>query len=69
MGTEKMEEEGKNNNKHLDVFLYIYIQYTWPSTRRIQSLKTLAQIETEISVIAEFFVREKKWTNKGNDKH
>ena len=36
-----------------------YTQYTWPSTRRIQNLKTLAQIETEISVIKKI-VREKE---------
>ena len=46
-------ENGKrsqNNIDHVD-----HLEYTWPSTRVIQNLKTLAQIETEISVI-EFFV-------------
>ena len=48
--------------------LFFSPQYTWPLSRCIQNLKTLALIEAEESV-TEFFIGEKEnWTNNGNDK-
>ena len=56
-----MEKEGKNKNKHLDLLQSVlgHPQDQYTITRPIHNLKTLAQIETEISVI-NFFVREKE---------
>ena len=43
-------------------------QYTWPLSRYIRNLKTLALIEAEKSVKEIFIGQKEKWTNKGNDK-
>ena len=53
MRTGKMEKEGKNNNKHLDLLIHVYIIYL-AIHKAHTNLKTLSQIEIEISVI-DFF--------------
>ena len=48
-------EQGKRKKKSKIItsilIFFNNTQYTWPSTRCIQNLRTLAQIETKISVI------------------
>ena len=58
----KIEKEGKTNCS--------YTQYTWPHSRFIQHLKTLAQnSKGSLEICDNFFVGEKEnWTNKGTDK-
>ena len=43
-------------------------QYTWPLSRCIINLKTLALTEAEKSVTENLIGEKEKWTNKGNDK-
>ena len=43
-------------------------QYTWPLSRCIRNLKTLALTEAEKSVTENLIGEKEKWTNKGNDK-
>ena len=45
-----------------------FSQYTWPLSRCIQNLETLALIEAKKSVTEIFIEEKEKWTNKGNDK-
>ena len=47
---------------------FSFPQYTWPLSRCIQNLKTLAVIGAENSVTKNFIGEKEKWTNKGNDK-
>ena len=63
----EMEKWGKKKaNKNLSI-----LQYTWPLSRCIQNLKTLALIGAEKSVtesVTENSIgEEEKWTNKGKD--
>ena len=48
--------------------LFSFPRYTWPLSRCIQNLKTLALIGAEISIMEIFIGEREKWTNKGNDK-
>ena len=64
MGTGKMGKKLKIITSILNFLYKVYLAIHKVNIK----LKTLAQIETDISVI-EFFVKERKWTNKGNDKH
>ena len=60
--------DGKTRQKLITTSWFSFPQYTWPLSRCIQNLKTLARIGAEISV-TEFFIGEgEKWINKGNDK-
>ena len=43
-------------------------QYTWPLSKSIKNLKTLALIEAEKSETENLIGEKEKWTNKGNDK-
>ena len=52
----KPEKEAKNKSQHLGFFLMIYC--TWPLSRRIQTLKTLALTEAENSVRESFIERK-----------
>ena len=45
-----------------------FTQYTLPSWRCTQNLKTLAPIEAEKSVTEISIGEKEKWTNKGTDK-
>ena len=47
---------------------FSFSQYTWPFSRCIQNLKTLAVIRAENSVTKHFIGEKEKWTNKGNDR-
>ena len=61
-------ENGKRRQKLITASWFSFPQYTWPLSRCIQNLKTLALIVAE-NCMTEFFIGEKeKWTNKGNDK-
>ena len=61
----KMEKEGK---KLISASWFSFPQYTWPLSRCIKNLKTLALIEAEKSVTEIFIGEKEKWINKGNDK-
>ena len=66
----KKRKNGKRRQKLISASWFSFPQYTWPLSRCIQNLKTLALIEDYKSVI-EFFIGERekeKWINKGNDK-
>ena len=47
---------------------FSFPQYTWPLSRCIQNLKTLARIAAEKSVTESFIGEKGKWTNNGTDK-
>ena len=59
---------GKRRQKLILASWFSFPQYTWPLSRCIQNLKTLALIEAEKSVTEIFIGEKEKWTNKGNDK-
>ena len=58
----------KSRQKLISASWFSFPQYTWPLSRCIQNLKTLALIEAEKSVTEIFIGEKEKWTNKGNDK-
>ena len=61
-------KNGKRRQKLISASWFSFPYYTWPLSKCIQNLKTLALIEAEKSV-TEIFIGEKgKWTNNGNDK-
>ena len=67
------EKEGKNENlkkegKMRISNLFPFTQYTLPSWRCKQNLKTLAPIGAEKSVTEISIGEKEKWTNKGTDK-
>ena len=47
--------------------LFSFTQYTLPTGRCTQKLKTLAPIGDENSVAESFIGEKEKWTNKGTD--
>ena len=62
-----MEEQKKKANLITESW-FSFTQYTWPVTRCIQNLKTVAVIGAENSVMKCFTVKKEKWTNKRYDK-
>ena len=64
-----MEKQKNGKRRQILISASIFFQqYTWPLSRCIQNLKTLALIEAEKSVTEIFIGEKEKWTNKGNDK-
>ena len=64
-------EERKNRKRRQNLIIESWVsfpQYTWPLSRCIKNLKTLAVIGAENSVTKCFIGEKEKWTNKGNDK-
>ena len=61
-------KNGKRRPKINQRILVFFPKYTWPLSRCIQNLKTLAVIGAENSVMKSFIGETEKWTNKGNDK-
>ena len=61
-------KNGKRRQKLISASCFSFPQYTWPHSRYIQNLKTLALIEAEKSVTEIIFGEKEKWTNNGNDK-
>ena len=61
-------KNGKQRQKLISASRFSFPQNTWPLSRYIQNLKTLALIEAEKSVTKIFIGEKEKWTNKGNDK-
>ena len=61
------------NGKRRQIFIteswFSFPQYTWPLSRCIQKLKTLAINGAENSVTKSFIGEKEKWTNKGNNKY
>ena len=62
------KKNGKRTQKLISASCFSFPQYTWPCSRCIQNLKTLALIETVNSVTEMFIGGKEKCTNKGNDK-
>ena len=63
----KKKKKGKGRQK-LITASWFFSHNTWPCSRRIQNLKTLALIEA-VKSVTEIVIEEKeKWTNKGNYK-
>ena len=62
------EKNGKRRQKLITASWFSFPQYTWPLSRCIQNLKTLAVIRAENSVTKSFTGEKEEWTNKGNDK-
>ena len=60
--------DGKRRQKLITAHSFSFQQYTWPLSRCIQHLKTLAIIGAENSVAKSFIGEKEKWTNKRNDK-
>ena len=60
-------EKWKKKAKVITASWFSFARYTWPLSRCIQNLKTLALIGAEISVTEIFIGEREKWTNKGND--
>ena len=60
--------DGKRRQKLISASWFSCPQYTWPLSRCIQNLKTLALIEAVKSVTEIFIGEKEKWTSKGNDK-
>ena len=60
--------ELKRRQKLIIESWFSFPQYTWPLSRCIQNLKTLAVIGAENSLTKSFIEEEEKWINKGNDK-
>ena len=58
----------KNKDKINSASWYSFSQYTWPLSRCIQNLKTLALIGVEKSVTEILSGEKEKRTNKGNSK-
>ena len=61
-------KNGKRRQKSISESSVSFPRHTWPLSRCIQNLKTLALIEAEKSVTEIFIGEKEKWTNKGNDK-
>ena len=61
-------KNGKRKQKLISESWFSLPQYTWPLSRCIQNLKTLALIEAKKSVTEIFIGKKEKWTNNGNDK-
>ena len=61
-------KHGKRRQYLISAFWFSFPQYIWPLSKCIQSLKTLALIETKKSVTEIFIGEKEKWTNHGNDK-
>ena len=61
-------KKGKGRQKLITKSWFSFSQQTWPLSRYIQNLKTLAVIRAENSVTKSFIGEKEKWTNKGNDK-
>ena len=61
-------KNGKRRQILITASLFSFPQYTWPLSRCIQNLETLAHIGVENSVTEIFIGEKEKWTNKGNDK-
>ena len=62
------KENWKKKAKLITESWFSFSQYTWPLSRCIQNLKTLAVIGAENSVMKSFIGDTEKWTNKGNAK-
>ena len=62
------KKTGKRRRKCISASWFSFPHYTWPLSRCIQNLKTLALIEAEKSVTEIFIGEKEKWTNKENDK-
>ena len=62
------KEKWKRRQKLISASWFAFPQYTWPLSRCIQKLQTLALIEAEKSVTEIFIWEKEKWTNKENDK-
>ena len=62
----KKQKWKKKAKINLSILIF-FPQYTWPFSRCIQNLKTLALIEGEKSVTEIFIGEKEKWTNNGND--
>ena len=60
--------DGTRRQKIISASWFSFTQYTWPCSRCIQNLKTLALVEVVKSVTENFIGEKEKWTNKGNDK-
>ena len=60
-------ENGKRKQKLDTESWFSFLQYTWPFSRCIQNLKTLAVIGAENSVTKSLIGEKEKWTNKRND--
>ena len=64
--------EKRKNGKRRQILIteswFSFSQYTWPLSRCIQNLKTLAVIRAENSETKSSIGEKEKWTNKGNDK-
>ena len=58
----------KRRQKLITASWFSSTQYTWPLSRCIQTLKTLAIIRAENSVTEIVIGEKEKLTNKGNDK-
>ena len=61
-------KNGKRRQKQISASWFSFPQYTWPSSRFKQNLKTLALIGAEKSVTENSNGEKEKWTNKGKDK-
>ena len=64
-----MEKWKKMVKINLSILVFCPTIYTWPLSRCIRNLKTLALIEAEKSVTENMIGEKEKWTNKGNSKH
>ena len=51
------------------IILVFFPEYTWPLSRCIRNLKTLALIEAEKTATENLFGEKEKLTNEGNGKH
>ena len=65
---DQKRKNGKRRQKLITASWFFFPQYTWPLSRLIQNLKTLAVIGAEMSVIKCFIGEKEKCTNKGNNK-
>ena len=63
----KIENLKKEDKMRISI-LISFTQYTLPTWRWTQNLKTLAPIGSEKSVTEIFIGEKEKWTNKGIDK-
>ena len=61
-------KNGKRRIKLISASWFSAPQYTWPLSRCIQKLKTLALIGVEKSVTENLIGEKEKWMYKGNDK-
>ena len=61
-------KNGKRRQKLITKSWFSFSQHTWPLSRCIQNLKTLAVIGAENSVTKSFIGEKEKWTYNGNDK-